>query len=299
MTIGLRLLHFSALTLCLLVPVARSQAQVPARARSGSECGAPFAPSAKLKSARVALPNTGVSVNLPAGWSLRQAVGRDGSPYFLVSAPPAGPSGMVLLAASDAEQAKSLEQVIQETGDQLTPNETGQVVSTRKFSLQRACGMQIQFRTPNAEGYIAALRNGTRVYVLAAKYPLESSTAMRGGLDTIVATTVLPAPTASAAPVAAKSGGLTLESIVGCWDHASQHTALSMRFWSNGTYESTSMVTGMPGAVEPRVERGSFRLQGNTLTLFDDQGGSEPHSLSLQAGLLRIDGTNYTACDGG
>ncbi|HKP63595.1 MAG TPA: hypothetical protein VJV78_42965 [Polyangiales bacterium] len=298
MTISLRLLHASALTLCLLVPIARGEAQVPARARTGSECGAPFTPSAKLKSSRVALPNTGVSVNLPVGWSLRQAVGRDGSPYFLVSAPPAGPSGMVLLAASDAEQAKSLEQIIQETGDQLTPNETGQVVSTRKFSLQRACGMQIQFRTPNAEGYIAALRNGARVYVLAARYPLESSNAMRGGLDTIVATAVLPAQTTSVAPVAANSGGLTADSIVGCWDHASEHTALSKRFWSNGTYESTSMVTGLPGAVEPQVERGNFRLQGNTLTLFDGQGASTVHDLTLQGGLLRLDGTNYTACDG-
>ena len=287
------------------VVAARAQAAPAGRAMAGA-CGAPFKPSARLPGVVTTVPNTGIRLTLPQGWVGQPAVKPDGTPFYQVWAPPAGPGGLVALDATNGAANQPLPVLLNILAQQIAQPQFATFGAPRLFSLGRDCGGQMLFHAPGVEGYVALVRSGEWLYGLIAKYPATSATAMRAGLDTIVATVRLAplnaavAARAEAPMAAAPSVGTTAapRSVVGCWERAPDaHTMHRIKLRADGTYNWFSAITGFQYNVEPDEEEGRYRLTGNSLTLSSNKGQTETYAVSVANGTLTMGSARYGACD--
>jgi hypothetical protein len=291
-------IQVSLLVLAFAPTAAHVQAQALSRGQ-GATCGKPFSPSARMIGSTVNLPATGVSLSVPTGWRWQQTTGNDGSPIFQMTAPTADPTGIVLLAASDAYGDKSLAQVATETRNELVGNAFARTLVSRNFSLQGRCGLQVISRTPAIEAYVTLVRNGIRLYVVAAKYSIAGSAAMRGGLDTIVASAVLPSPAASPGTASASAPGTGLDSrIQGCWQaQIDNHTVKELQLHNDGTYRSHVQLMGLDFPTQPKVTFGRYVASGDSLVMSPDGGRTSTSAMTLTGERLTIDGTRYFPCN--
>jgi|GEM_PF-6351387 len=275
-----------------------SAARAQGRA-SVSPCGAPFKPTARLPGVTTTVPNTSIRLTLPRGWTGQPAVKPDGTPYYQVWAPAAGSGGQVALAATNGAGDRPLPQLLLETAQGMAQPQLATFGAPRLFALGRDCGGQLLFRAPGVEGYVALVRNGEWLYGLVAKYPATTSTAMRAGLDTIVASVHLaPLPSPVAARVDAPGTNANPPSVVGCWERAPDaHTMHRIQLRPDGTYNWFSAITGLPYNVEPTEEEGRYHMAGNTIFLTTNQGQTETYALSTGNGILTMGSARYAACN--
>lgn len=273
----------------------------PLWAAPTAKCGgAAFKSSSQISGTKMSVAATGVTLLVPKGWQSGIRTGADETPFVQLKTPLTGPSGIILLMASDAVSDLLLKKAGFEAGLLASGSPLTRSTS-RSFSLGEYCGVQLIGQVSGVEIYVTLIRVGARVYAVEARYATANAATIRKSLDAIVATAHLPKPTSdsAAAPASEPSGQIqSVEAFQGCWSATlDSRSSKTLVLYADGSYRWTYLVSMPEAAVEPQVEEGRYTLSGNSLRTVTDEGESAVYTVSLSDGVLQIGDVSYSACD--
>ena len=265
-----------------------------ASAVSGGGCGERLVAVPGMEGPKVNVPNLGVRLHLPRGWSGKWEEGKD-RPYYHATGPSSGEGGfitVVLTFLADAQKSKSIEDLI----DMDVPADAERLES-RRFSVAGNCGGWLIFRAEGLEQMVTAIQAGDWLYLGLARYQPSAAEVMRPSLQTMFATAILTPPARNAAME---------KRIQGCWKWlqvsnnyngvASAGAQITLAADGSFTWMHHSYVSVGATGIYRETQQGQYRVVGDYLLTARNEGGSRAHPIEPAGVALLIGGKRYIPC---